>query len=64
MGLLRELQHLGEVFSEKFSELIDAHLLWLDAELGELLAQHGVVQRVLRDVVQLVQNVARSLSGR
>src|SRR6201997_2579916 len=53
MGLLGELQHLGEVFSEEFTELIDAHLLWLDAELGELLAQRRVVERFLRDVVQL-----------
>jgi hypothetical protein len=64
MGLLRELQHLGEVFSEEFTELIDAHLLWLDAELGELLAQRRVVERFLRDVVQLVHDAARSLSGR
>src|SRR6516162_9686071 len=64
MGLLGELQHLGEVFSEEFTELIDAHLLWLDAELGELLAQRRVVERFLRDVVQLVHDAARSLSGR
>src|SRR6516164_4277874 len=50
MGLLGELQHLGEVFSEEFTELIDAHLLWLDAELRELLAQRRVVERFLRDV--------------
>src|SRR6516162_9536536 len=64
MGLLGELQHLGEVFSEEFTELIDAHLLWLDAELGELLAQRRVVERFLRDVVQLVHDAARSLSRR
>src|SRR5262249_41894595 len=64
MGLLGELQHLGKVFSEEFTELIDAHLLWLDAELGEVLAQRRVVQRFLRDVVQLVHDAARSLSGR
>ena len=63
MGLLGELQHLGEVFSEEFTELIDAHLLWLDAELGELLAQRRVVERFLRDVVQLVHDAARSLIG-
>src|SRR6516165_3775160 len=41
MGLLGELQHLGEVFSEEFTELIDAHLLWLDAELRTSRATQG-----------------------
>src|SRR5262249_40235916 len=62
--LLGELQRRGQVFPEKFVELIHAHQLRLDAELSQIFLYRRRLQSLLRRAVQPIDDVARRFCRR
>ena len=64
VGVPGELYRRSQILVEKLAELLDAHELRLDPDLGQVVLHRGGLQSLLHNPVQTIDDVARRVGRR